>query len=157
MEEAFLWYILIFSSYMFLSLNSTYTFIGLRNRFHWLMDARLADRFWALLHWLVYASMALTGFAFLVFLSMLWFVPFEGMALLIALVVALVLAVGFIATARHLHTRLFSRLNITPEQKHLNKALMRPKLTLLVVTYTLMSFVITYGLLHFWFTNQILP
>lgn len=157
MEEAFLWYILIFSSYMFFTLNTTYTFIGLRNRFHWLIDARLADRFWALLNWLVYASMAFTGFAFLVFISMLWMVPFEAGAFVIALVIAVILALGFIVTARHLRTRLFSRLNISAEQRHLNEALIRPKLTLLVITYTLMILVITYGVLHFWFTNQILP
>ncbi len=157
MEEAFLWYILMFSAYMIFTLNTTYTFIALRNRFSWLLDARLADRFWTLLNWLVYTSMALTGVVLVVWLIMLILVPFEAVAFGISLAVSTVLGVGFYASAKQLKTRLFVRLNLPEEQKKFNQTLIAPKLRGLVLTYVFMSAAITYGLLHFWFTNQILP
>jgi len=157
MQEAFIWYIIIFSTYMFFTLNTINTFVVLRTRFVWLQEPRLADKFWRALNYLVISTIVLTSVMTIAFVLMTVFVPFEGTAFLVALIAALVLFLGFSLVARRSSQRLFMQFPHPEDQKRPLKKLLDRQFKKLLITYTIMGYVITYAILHFWLTNQILP
>ncbi len=157
MQEAFIWYIIIFSSYMLFTLNTINTFVVLRTRFVWLQEPRLADKFWRALNYLVISTILLAGVMSVALALMTIFVPFEGMAFFVALIVALVLYLGFNLVAKRTSERLFIQLPFPEDQKPPLKRMLDRQFKKLLMTYTLMAYIITYALVHFWLTNQILP
>ena len=157
MQEAFIWYIIIFSSYMLFTLNTINTFVVLRTRFVWLQEPRLADKFWRSLNYLVLSTIVLAGVMSVALVLMTIFVPLEMMALLLALSVAIVLFFGFSLVAKRTSQRLLLQFPLPEAEKQPIKKLLNRQFKKLLITYTIMAYVITYTLMHFWLTNQILP